>query len=291
MAHHLQAALGCPIGILCCTKGGTSIRSWLGPDSSRNTGSGDIMHPGNSSEGKFLQGELYCGMVCPLIPFAIKGVMWYQGESDVKSWQLYRARLTCLIKSWRRAWEKSLMPWCVVQLPGFMSSSEVPVERGWADMRESQRLGAEDAGAGIVCTVDLGEAANIHPGRKPEVGHRLALWARARVYGHLNVVASGPVLCATRCEGVGSMVLRLSFQYAQGLTTRDGGPPQGFALADAAGCFHWVEAQLDGEEVLLWHHCIASPTVVAYSWQSNPVRANLVNGSNLPALPFQQRLC
>jgi len=284
MAHHLQASLGCPIGIVCCAKGATRIGSWLGPKSSR--GDGKTLEGGES-----MQGELYSGMVHPFISFAVKGVMWYQGETDVKGWQRYRAQLPCLINSWRRAWGKNDMPWCVVQLPGFMPPSEVPVERGWADMRESQRLGVQEAGgAGIVCTVDLGDAANIHPGRKPEVGRRLALWARARVYGHLNVVASGPILCAMRSEGVGSIVLRLRFHCAPGLTTRDGGPPQGFALADSKGCFHWADARLDGEEVLVWHPTISLPTAVAYSWQSNPLRANLINGSGLPALPFQQHL-
>jgi sialate O-acetylesterase len=171
-----------------------------------------------------------------------------------------------------------------VQLAAFMKFVESePAQGGWAWIRESQFRGIREAGGGMASAIDLGDADDIHPRRKREVGERLALWAKNRVYGDTTVAWQGPEL--SKCRRDGSKVV-CEFDHADGLRATSG-EPGGFALAGADGVFVWARATIQGTRVVLEAPGVTDPVEAVYAWQNNPERANLANGAGLPAVPFR----
>ena len=228
---------------------------------------------------------LYNGMIAPLVPYAIRGALWYQGESNAGS-PIYLIQLKAMIDSWRADWKQGDFPFLSVQLPNFMEPQKQPSEPvgGWPLTREQFfKALTEIPNTGMAVTIDIGEARDIHPHNKQEVGRRLAQWALAKTYGK-DCVACGPLLKASRSEG---QKIVLEFDYADGgLAARDGGKLKGFAIAGADKKFVWAEAQVVGKTVVVSSPEVKEPAAVRYAWANNP-DCNLINQAGLPASPFR----
>lgn len=224
---------------------------------------------------------LYNGEIAPLAPFAVKGVVWYQGEQNAgRGWQ-YRRLLPELIRSWRALWQDEF-PFLIVQLPNYGLPKPEPSESGWAELRDAQASALSVPGTGLAVTIDLGEATNVHPTDKKSVGQRLALVAERQAYG-LDVAASGPVFASLRADDAS---VRVAFAEAAGLAARDGGPVTGFAVAGADKKYAWAEGTVDGDGVVLRSPSVPQPLSVRYDWADSP-NGNLLNGAGLPARPFR----
>lgn len=230
-----------------------------------------------------LQTVLYNGMIHPLVPYKFRGAIWYQGENNAGRASQYRALLPLLIQSWREEWGEDF-PFYLVQLAGYMPTEDEPAESQWAELREAQRQTVlHYPNTGMAVAIDIGDAADIHPKNKQEVGHRLALLARANVYAE-SVTSSGPVFQNYRVEG---NKIVLSFNCtAGGLRTADGKSLTGFAIAGMDRKFHWAKAEICGDEIVVSSETVKHPLAVRYAWGNNPI-CNLVNGAGLPASPFQ----
>ncbi len=237
----------------------------------------DRNHPAN----------LFNGKIAPLIPFALRGAIWYQGEHNartVESALLYRQQLPLLIEDWRDRWDQGDFPFAWVQLPNFKQATAEPqAVSEWATMRESMSSSLSIPHTGMAVTIDVGEANDIHPKNKQDVGKRLAAWALADVYKQ-NSPASGPVYESHEIED--SRVV-LQFKHVEGgLVTRGDGTLKGFAIAGADKKWYWASAAIAGETVVVSHPSIAKPVAVRYAWGDNPP-CNLFNAAGLPAAPFR----
>lgn len=226
---------------------------------------------------------LFNGKINPLVPFAIRGAIWYQGESNAGSEaNLYGLQLETMVRDWRGRWNEGDFPFAWVQLPNFQKPQTAPVESGgWPLVREGMLKDLKLPNTGMAITIDVGEAGNIHPKDKQDVGKRLAMWALAKVYGEKGP-ASGPLPAGHEIQG--STVV-LSFKDAEGLTAK-GGELKGFAIAGADKKWHAAEAKIDGERVVVSSPEVKEPVAVRYDWASNP-DGNLYNGAGLPASPFR----
>lgn len=230
-------------------------------------------------------GSLYNGMIAPLAPYAIRGAIWYQGESNAGS-KLYGLQMRTMIANWRGDWRKGDFPFLFVQLPNFMAPQQKPSEPagGWPLTREIflKTLTAVP-NTGMAVTIDVGEANDIHPRNKQEVGRRLAQWALAKTYGK-DVVACGPLYKSMRVDG-NKIVVEFDC-VGGGLGARDGDKLKGFAIAGADKKFLWAEARIAGDTVVVSSPEIESPAAVRYAWANNP-DCNLINKAGLPASPFR----
>jgi sialate O-acetylesterase len=227
---------------------------------------------------------LYNGMVAPLVPFAIKGATWYQGESNAGRAAQYRTLLPTMIRDWRGRFGVGDFPFLIVQLAAFMDESPQPAESQWAELREAQDLTARTVGhSAIAVANDIGEAKDIHPHNKQEVGRRLALAARGVAYGE-SIEYSGPVF--RQMEAKGNQAV-LHFDHLGGGLEGKGGPLAGFAVAGPDGKFVWADAKIEGDTVVLTAPGVERPTAVRYAWANNPAKANLYNKAGLPAPPFR----
>ena len=231
-----------------------------------------------------LPGGLFNAMIAPLAPYAIRGVIWYQGEGNAGRPEQYRHLLPALIDGWRAAWDLGDFPFLVVQLPNYRPVRDEPSDSNWARLREAQLRTLEAVpSAGLVVTIDLGEAADVHPPYKREVGQRLARWALGTTYGQ-DLEYSGPLYNEMVRDG---RKLRLRFDHVGGgLEARDGGPLRGFAVAGEDRWFHWARATVEGDTVVVWSDEVQTPVAARYAWADNPI-CNLVNAEGLPASPFR----
>ncbi len=227
---------------------------------------------------------LFDNMIQPLIPYALRGAIWYQGESNADGHALY-ARLMCdLIEDWRRQWGQPNLAFHQVQLPGFKPAQAYQPDNTWAYLREAQSAALALPNSGMAVIIDLGEAGDIHPINKVPVGERLAQSALARTYGR-PVVPNGP-LAATFTAQDGS--LRITFNDTDGkLTTTDGAAPSHFYVAGEDRAFHPAVAHLDGTDVIVSCPAVPAPVAVRYAWADNPEGCNLAGASGLPASPFR----
>ncbi|HQG45167.1 MAG TPA: sialate O-acetylesterase, partial [bacterium] len=227
---------------------------------------------------------LFNGMIAPLLPYAIKGVIWYQGEANTSRPQEYRTLFPALIADWRNHWRQGDFPFLFVQLPNFMEPRSDPSESRWAELREAQFRSLAVTRTGMAVAIDIGEWNDIHPLNKEEVGRRLALAARRIAYGEKKLVWSGPLYRSMKIRG---NRIVLSFDHADGgLVARGGGAPGAFAIAGADGHYLWAKAEIRGDKVVVWNDSIARPAAVRYAWADNPLGANLCNAAGLPASPF-----
>ncbi|MEZ0325389.1 MAG: sialate O-acetylesterase [Fimbriimonas sp.] len=226
--------------------------------------------------------SLYNAMIAPLVPYAIRGAIWYQGESNAGKAFEYRELFPAMIQDWRNRWGQGNFPFYFVQLANFTARNELPVESDWAELREAQSITLRLPNTGQAVTIDIGEANDIHPRNKREVGRRLALNALARTYG-VKVAFSGPVFESAVAEG---NKMRLRFSHAEGLRSSDEGPLVGFAVAGADRKFKWARADVEGDTIIVRSPEVARPVAVRYGWSNNP-GVNLVNGAGLPASPFR----
>lgn len=224
---------------------------------------------------------LFGGMIAPLIPFAIKGAVWYQGEQDASRATAYRTLLPLLIRDWRSRWGLEF-PFIILQLPNWNSTNATNTE--WAELREAQAWTAANLpGCFLSVGIDLGEANDVHPKNKSEVGRRLALVALANVYGQ-SVESSGPLF--SRME-VDDGKLRVLFKSTSALKSQDGRPLRGFTIAGANQNFFPAVARIEGESVIVSSSDVPRPVAVRYAFINNPEDVNFSNASGLPAMPFR----
>jgi sialate O-acetylesterase len=224
---------------------------------------------------------LYNAMIAPLVPFAIRGAIWYQGESNAGRAYQYRTLFPIMIRNWRSAWGHDF-PFYFVQLANWHANKAEPDESDWAELREAQTMTLREPQTGMAVTIDIGDENDIHPRNKLDVGRRLAAWALAGTYGE-KVIPSGPLFDRFTVEGDR---VRIRFKHGVGLKTSDGGPVKGFAIAGEDRRFVWADARIDGDAVVVSSPKVLKPVAVRYGWADNPI-ANLYNGAGLPASPFR----
>ncbi len=226
---------------------------------------------------------LYNGMIEPIAPLALAGALWYQGEANAERPGQYRTLLPAMIADWRRAFGQGDFPFLIVSLAAFMEREATPDKPGWAALRGAQDFVAQTVpNAGLAIAIDVGDAADIHPVDKKEVGERLALVALAKHYDR-DVAYSGPRLAAV--ERV-PHALRLRFTHTDGGLVVKGDRLGEFSVRGEDGRWHWAYATLDGDTVIVSSSDVPHPVAVRYAWQSNP-EATLFNGAGLPAIPFE----
>ena len=243
--------------------------------------------PGNDPN---VPAVLYNGMVAPIVGFANKGTIWYQGESNAGRAYQYRKLLPTMIASWRDAWTKAGAEkdtkFLIVQLANFQKPAEKPGDDAWAELREAQTMTAAMPNNGMAIAIDLADAdkpEDIHPHNKQDVGKRLELVALGKFYGKSDVVYAGPTFESMKIEG-GKAIIKLS--SAAGLVARGDGKVKGFAIAGQDKAWHWADAKIEGDTIVLSSDQVSKPVAVRYAWSINPV-TNLYNAAGLPAAPFR----
>jgi len=273
-----------PIGLISSSVGGTIAEAW--------TSSEALRHMPNLPEEKAVSDSpnenpnrpsvLFNAMINPMTRYAIKGVIWYQGEANCMRAYQYRELFPLLIRDWRRQWGWNF-PFYYVQLPNFGERQAQPEEAVWAEIREAQLQALHVENTAMAITIDLGEGDNVHPANKQDVGLRLALLARANTYGE-DIPYSGPVYNTYRIEG---NKIRIYFQHTDGgLKIKDSDKLKGFAIAGSDHRFHWADAVIEGNEVVVSLPTVEYPVAVRYAWAADP-ECNLYNGAGLPASPFR----
>jgi sialate O-acetylesterase len=236
-----------------------------------------------SSEGPNRATVLYNAMINPFLQFPIKGAIWYQGESNADRANQYRTLFPAMIKDWRASWKQPDFPFYFVQLANFMKVEAEPVPSAWAELRDAQRETLALPNTGMAVTIDIGDAVDIHPKNKQDVGKRLALIALAKDY-KVNVPYTGPVY---KSKTVAGNTVKLSFiGIESGLKIKDGQELKGFAVAGEDKKFYWADAKIVGNQVMVSSPKVTTPVSVRYAWANNPI-CNLVDGSGLPASPFK----
>lgn len=289
-AQELNKELNVPIGIVCSAVGGSFIESWI------SNGAFDKFLKENNPSGYTPSSPnvYYNGMIAPLTSLKVKGVLWYQGESNTQYDYLYEKQLNTLVQDWRTGLGANT-PFIIVQLPNYQQVQTNPIETApWATIREAQSTVSQmDNNIGLVTTIDIGEE-DIHPKNKQDVGKRAAICALGKFYGE-NITYQGPVYSGMTKE---NNKIRLNFKNASGglmvglktgldpVKEVTGGVLKGFAIAGSDGKYVWADAVIDGSSVVVSSPSVSNPTVVRYSWASNPI-GNLYNKEGLPASPFR----
>lgn len=227
--------------------------------------------------------NLYNGMIAPIVPMALAGFVWYQGEANVGRAQQYETILLRLIQGWRNAFNQGELPFLITQLPAYRTPTDEPGDAEWAEIRECQMKALRLPRVGLAVTLDLGDANDIHPKRKKEVGERLAEVARQLAY-YSTSRGMPPIYDGYRREGE---KIRILFRNTAGsMKAVDGQPLKGFAVAGDDRKWVWANATVEGESVVVWHPSIKTPTAVRYAWADNPT-GNLGNRISLLASPFR----
>ncbi|MFZ4598536.1 MAG: sialate O-acetylesterase [Terrimicrobiaceae bacterium] len=248
---------------------------------------------------------LFNGMIRPIIPYAISGVIWYQGESNAGRADQYRTAFPLLISDWRRIWNQGDFPFYFCQLANFQAKAAVPGDSAWAELRDAQSMTLKVPNTGQATLIDLGESADIHPRNKRDVGERLARIALAKDYGRA-IPYSGPVFESQKIDGNrvilhfrntdGGLVARalpatydvktISHETAPLVRNSPGSELEGFAICGKDRQWVWADAKIDGDTVIVSSDKVPSPVAVRYAWSDNPT-CNLFNGAGLPASPFR----
>lgn len=326
--RELNAELDVPVGLVVTPWGGASAEAYVTPESlatlpgsaeyaeriaqrraqaqaDADAAGEELVNNSPRLRGARIQNVpsvLYHGMIEPVAPFAKRGAIWYQGESNASRAEGYDELMRLLIEDWRSRWnqpdEHREFPFLAVQLANFRAPIADPNEEGWGPVRQAQLDTATHHPRTYLATaVDVGEADDIHPRNKQEVGRRLALIALRRVYGIDGLIDQGPTFVAgepLEPDGVGRARMHLRFDHAAGLATKDGEAPRGFAVrASDSDNWQWAQvAAVDGDAVLVTAPAgVVAPFDVRYGWGNNPTDGphgiNLINSAGLPAFPFQ----
>ena len=237
---------------------------------------------------------IYNGMVHGLVPLSVKGAIWYQGESNAGDGLRYEYMKEALVKGWRSVFENEGLSFYWVQLANFQNPTVNPEGGGWGPVREGQRRALRLPKTGMAVTIDIGEARDIHPRNKQDVGARLALWALAKDYGK-KIVYSGPLYKSMAIEGE---KIRIHFDHVGGglITAKkegldlaeetDGDELTNFAIQEYNGSWYWAKAKIEGDTVVVQARGVSKPKHVRFGYQSNPEGINLYNFDGLPASPF-----
>ena len=290
-ARHLQDELDVPIGLIGSNWGGTRIEPWTPPEGFKQVPAlkdlaGNLeKFPEKTKDGKVNHQSplaLYNGMIHPLVPYAIRGALWYQGESNNGEGMLYHEKMKALVSGWREVWDQPDLPFLYVQLAPFHYGNRKPTDL--PGIWEAQTATLKVPNTGMAVTVDISNVKDIHPTNKQDVGKRLALWALARVYGHEDLVYSGPLYRGMKVE---KDAIRIEFDHTgSGLASRDGEPLTWFSIAGENGEFVEAEAEIDGETVVVRAEGVEKPVAVRFGWDQD-AEPNLSNKEGLPASPFR----
>ena len=254
----------------------------------------------NAADIKNAPSALYNGMIQPLMPYALRGAIWYQGESNTRPAEratYYRTLFPAMIADWRAQWKQGDFPFYFVQLANNDAPIRDHAENGWANLRESQLQTLQTVpNTGMAVTIDVGSAATIHPSNKQDVGKRLALWARAKTYGEKGLVHQSPLYQSTSIEG-GKLRVKFDTGGSPLIVGKKTGldpvvpTPQAkldwFEIAGADGIWAWAYAIIDGDSVVLSSPEVTAPVKARYGWATNPEGCNLYNAAGLPASPFR----
>jgi sialate O-acetylesterase len=238
--------------------------------------------PNDPAKSPHCPTSLYNGMIAPLIPLGIRGAIWYQGESNAGRPVEYRKLFPAMITDWRKHWGEGDFTFLFVQLANFMARKNEPTASNWAALREAQTMTLALPKTGMAVIIDIGEANNIHPKNKQDVGKRLALAAEAGTYGK-DVVYSGPMYESMKVEGD---KVHLKFKHIGGGLVAKGDKLTGFAVAGEDKKFVWADAKIEGDTVVVSAKDMVKPLAVRYAWADNP-ECNLYNKADLPAVPFR----
>jgi sialate O-acetylesterase len=283
-ARDLYVRLNVPVGILNSTCAGTPLESWMSPvalGAFPGFANGRPVSGTAAGIDPSVPSSLFNGMIHPLLPYAIRGALWYQGESDVGRAASYGAHFPAMISAWRAHFGEGDFPFYWVQLANFSRPGK-EVGEPWAFLREAQSRALSLPETGQAIAIDIGEAGNLHPRNKQEVGRRLALLAKAKVYA-IPVDFSGPEFSRIAIEGSS---VRVFFTFAGDGLTASGKPLQSFEVAGADREFHPAAAVIQADTVIVQSFEVRLPVAVRYAWRDNP-DANLYNGAGLPAAPFR----
>ena len=230
-------------------------------------------------------GLLYNGMIYPLIPYGIKGAIWYQGESNTPRSKEYEITFPNMIDNWREDWQQGDFPFLFVQLANFKQPGTTPQDDDWAELREAQSKSLHVKNTGMAVSIDIGDASNIHPLNKQDVGKRLMLSALKVAYGK-DIVYSGPMYKSMQIEGNKAII---SFDHVgSGLMIKNKhGYINEFEIAGEDKKFCWAKAEPDGDKIIVWSDQVKKPLAVRFGWSCNPDEFNLYNKEGLPASPFR----
>ena len=291
-ARHLQKELGdVPIGLIGSNWGGTRIEPWTPPVGFQGVPAlKDITDKLATFPTKDAKGvvnhqtplALYNGMIAPLVPYGIRGALWYQGESNNGEGMLYMEKMKALIQGWRSIWNNPDMPFYFVQLAPFIYGGANP--ENLAGIWEAQAKSLASPHTGMAVTTDISNLKDIHPKNKQDVGKRLALWALAKDYGKKDIVYSGPLYKSHKAE---NGAIRVSFDHVGGgLVSRDDKPLSWWEVAGEDGQFKKAEAAIDGDSVVVKSAEVAAPVAVRFGWNQS-AEPNFGNKAGLPASPFR----
>ena len=267
--REIQASLGTPVGLINSSVGGTRIESWISPEVQGATE--DMRHDG--------VGGLFNGFIAPLTPCTLRGILWYQGESNAAPTDAprYCEQLPQLIADWRAHWGEPELPFAWVQLPNLDNR-----HFDFVTIREAMRSALQIPNTGMAITIDAGDPDDIHPRDKQTVGSRLSRWALGDVYG-FDISTSGP-LFAGQTNFDDRIVL--SFTHTDGGLVAPGGTLPGFWIAGTNRIWYYADAWIEGDNVVVASCAVPNPIAVRYAWQNNPP-CSLYNGAGLPASPFR----
>ena len=326
--REMRRELGVPIGLIHASWGGSTCEAWMRPELLPEIPLLETLAELKRNEKLPPQqktGGLYHGMILPIRPYALRGVLWYQGESNAGRAYQYRTLFPAMITHWREIWEQGDFPFYFVQLANYRAAKEEPEESAWAELREAQLMAESLRSVKGAITIDIGEADDIHPKNKREVGHRLALLALADEF-HRDIVSEGPRLADMKIReneailtftGIGGGLRSTAIApenspektaenapesaaknsaaknsvaensaAEESATEESAAEVTGFALAGADRKFHWATAKIDGDRVIVTCPEVPQPVAVRYGWADNP-RCGLWNAEGLPAAPFR----
>jgi len=298
--RNLFEHLKVPVGLINSSWGGTNVETWTSPDMAakdpdmstkldklKSVDLSSAVNPNGTKIGpNNYPTLLYNGMINPLVPYGIKGVIWYQGESNASNAQQYKKRFPNMIIDWRTHWNQGNFTFLFVQLANYMNPVTEPAEASWAELREAQTQTLALENTGMATIIDVGDSANIHPTDKQTVGYRLSLAARKVAYGE-DLVYSGPTYHDMRIDG---NRINITFdQVGSGLMVKDKyGYLKGFTVAGEDHKFKWAMGIITGKNtIMVICQEIENPVAVRYAWADNPDDVNLFNLEGLPAVPFR----
>jgi sialate O-acetylesterase len=269
--------LNVPVGLINTSVGGTPAEKWTKREALE---ANPVL---KSLSGKNGSSTLYNAMIAPLIPYAIRGAIWYQGESNLDRAFQYRTLFPAMIANWRSDWKQGDFPFGFVQIAPYRYKGQNP--ENYPELCEAQTMTLKSSSnTGMAVTADIGDVTNIHPKNKQEVGRRLALWAMAKVYGKKQMVYSGPIYKSMKIKG---NQIVLNFNYCgSGLKSGDGKPLAEFTIAGADKVFVPAKAEIIGKTVVVSSEKVDNPAAVRYAWHDD-AQSNLANEEGLPASLFR----
>ncbi len=285
--RNLNENLNVPIGLISSSVGGTVAEAWTSGESLEYMPDfkdivKEIRENNDTIKNPNTPAVLYNAMIHPMIPYSMRGVIWYQGEANCMKSDQYKELFPLLIRDWRKQWGTDF-PFYFVQLANFGKRNDQPEDAPWARLREAQFQTLHVENTAMAVTIDVGEGDDVHPVNKQDVGLRLALSARANTYKE-PITYSGPLYKDYRIEG---NKIRISFSHTDsGLIAKGGTELKGFAIAGSDHQFHWAEAKVEGNEIVVSSPQVIYPVSVRYAWAADP-ECNLYNGAGLPASPFR----